>query len=97
MLERIERDEIENARAKRQGHEFGDVDRQVTEARHCAKHSFERDDGDQRDYRLSAPGCTRLWGALRGGQRFGFLAMAFRRARIDIDIDTDIDKGEFPL
>ena len=39
-------------RAQRQGHEFGDVNRKIPEARHRGKHRFERHDGDERDQNL---------------------------------------------
>ena len=52
MFQGVEGDEVKHARAERQGHEFGDVDRKISETRHGREHGFERDDGDERDQDL---------------------------------------------
>ena len=52
VFEGVQGDEIQNAAAQRQGHEFGDVNGKIPEAGHRGKDGFERHDGDERDQDL---------------------------------------------
>ena len=63
---------IEHAAAQRQGHDFGDVNGKIPEARHRGKHRFERHDGDERDQNL------RFGKAARPAQRLYTLGLSFR-------------------
>ena len=83
MLERVERNEIQNARAERQSDEFGDVAGQLAESRDRCKDGFERDDGDERDNSLSAPPDLRVCRALDDAQRFIFPGPIFRSSGMD--------------